>query len=389
MARLRAYFSPQPVIHSWWADLFGLHFGPWVFALLFLFFPGAIAGTSPRVALEVTMWVLLLDWGHIFAQWFRIYSNPLESMRNRWLYPASLIILVIFFWIYLRLEQQGLATFLVYLVMFHFMKQQYGYLRYLGRDEYRHHPWMRWLEDSYFYLGVLTPILSWHVSLPGQLKQEVWGQELWRHAWFTPLFWLSLTFYALSALFYWGMQWRLCRENRFIPLTKYLLLIMPHLGWASVSLFPEQGLTYRLLIILYHDASYFYFVWAIARRDQRLQEGESARFFHWTSWAGLPIYVLAISLVSDVVRWLCHEGRNFDGLIERPSLLLWLLPEGWTKLALQWANQWLQTMSPENLSDVAWATFFAIQAHHYFIDRFLWKKEKDYAWHLRHSSLKS
>ena len=375
----RTWIAPQPSILSFWADTLGLHAVPIVCLALMVFMPASIQGTANFLYSWPIGVILFLDWGHIFAQWMRIYSNPMESARNRWFYPLSLFGVFACFYFYLSWGGRGLSVFLVYFVIFHFMKQQYGYLRYFGRGEYRNHAWGRPLEDLYFYLGVVTPIVGWHVRTPVPLALGPWPDAFFRHPWLGVLHGTLFYAHLLVTVLYWGFQVHLWRRDKFIPLSKYLALLFPHLAWGMVAWLPSYQLLFWVMVVFYHDLSYFFFVWAVARRDQRLPTALPPRKTLWTSVWALPFYVLVVALLANVIGWMGGVAQRFNGEADLFHLMK-LFPEAWQWQVRETLNDFLAGIDRESLRNFGFAWIFAIQAHHYFIDRYLWKKEKDALW---------
>ena len=266
---------------------------------------------------------------------------------------------------------------LIYFVIFHFMKQQYGFLRYFSRDEYRAHPRLRHWEDGYFYLGVLAPVVSWHVQAPTALLGMYWTQYFLRADWLAPLSQWLWYGYGLAAAGYWFIQWRYVWCGGSVPLPKYLVLLLAHLGWGALSLFPDKGMLFWLGVVLYHDLSYFMFIWLIARRDHRLQQLPRPRWFSWKSWPGALGYVFLVCLLADL---LIHAHLSLVAGSYKKGFHALLLPAGVIETLTGWYQTMLGAFESQLLFLVGWALFFSIQAHHYFIDRYLWKREKDWAW---------
>lgn len=379
---MSSWFKNQPVIHSLWGDLFGLHFVPVVCLALMALHPDFVRGPENFLMTFPVALILLVDWGHIFAQWFRIYSNPLETRLARWVYPLSLVATFLVFFSYLSVGGRGLKTCLVYFVIFHFMKQQFGFMRILARGEYRGRPWMRRLEDGYFYLGVVTPVLAWHVEVPAPLVKMPWISTFIHFSWQPQLYQLLLACYAGVALVYWVMQIKVCREQHHVPLTKYLAILFSHFGWGGVALLPDYQLFFWIMVVFYHNLAYFFFVWATGRKDRTLTTQSEIPWWHWTSWPGLLVYPIAVTIISDVAGWV-GSIRSFRGVLSSFVMLRLFFPLDMASHWLQAGSAWLSTFDLATVKNVGWAWYLAIQGHHYFIDRYLWRKEKTLAWVLR------
>jgi hypothetical protein len=104
-----------------------------------------------------------IDFGHIFAQWLRVHQNPLETKRNFHIYLALCGGFVIVFTILLMFGWKlQLRTFLVYYVIYHVMRQQYGIIRIYSRTDKRYNQFQDWCFKIFVQCSMIYPIIWWH-----------------------------------------------------------------------------------------------------------------------------------------------------------------------------------------------------------------------------------
>src|SRR5215210_1759525 len=156
---------------SWWlfsprADVcvFG---GSAVVSLLLLWVgarAGVLEGDSPEWAWVPA--VLLVDVAHVYASMYRVYFDA-EELKRR----ASLYVLApaIAFALGVTLYSESDALFwrsLAYLAVFHFVRQQYGWVAlYRARAcESGRAGWV--LDSAAVYMATLYPLAYWHAHLP-------------------------------------------------------------------------------------------------------------------------------------------------------------------------------------------------------------------------------
>ncbi len=168
--------SPHlPFSQSFWlfsapVDL-GVFLGSALLALALLAI-GAQAGVLDGKTPEWT-WVpavLLIDVAHVWATGFRVYFDTAELKRRPWLYA---LVPVLGFVAGVALYSEGELVFwrvLAYLAVFHFIRQQYGwvmlYRARLGeRDRFGY-----WLDTAAIYLASVYPLTYWHAHLPRQFS---------------------------------------------------------------------------------------------------------------------------------------------------------------------------------------------------------------------------
>lgn len=110
--------------------------------------------------------VLLVDVAHVYATAFRVYFVPAEFRRRVWLYTLTpLLAYLIGVALYSEGEQLFWRT-LAYLAVFHFVRQQYGWVALYrsrngetGRVGY-------WIDTAAIYLATIYPLIYWHTHLP-------------------------------------------------------------------------------------------------------------------------------------------------------------------------------------------------------------------------------
>jgi hypothetical protein len=164
---------------------------------------GVLEGDSPDWAWVPA--VLLIDVAHVYATAFRVYFDAEELRRRLWLYalvPAVALALGVA--LYSEGEQLFWRT-LAYLAVFHFVRQQYGWVAlYRARmGERGRVGW--WIDAAAVYMATIYPLVHWHASLPRKFWWFVSGDFAGlpsvaeRVAW--PLYVAALGAYAVRSLY--------------------------------------------------------------------------------------------------------------------------------------------------------------------------------------------
>jgi hypothetical protein len=132
--------------------------GPWLGA------PGARAEVTPEWTWITG--VLLVDVAHVWSTAFVVYLDPAEWRRRPLLYAATPLATLA---AGIALYACGEAVFwraLAYLAVFHFIRQQYGWvMMYRARCGERDRAG-RWLDGATVYAATLYPLITWHTRLP-------------------------------------------------------------------------------------------------------------------------------------------------------------------------------------------------------------------------------
>lgn len=106
--------------------------------------------------------ILLIDVAHVYATGFRVYFVPSELKRRPWLYGATPVLAFIGAWL---LMQQGTLVFwraLAYLAVFHFVRQQYGWVALYRRREPEQSRAGWWIDAAAIYAATIFPLIYWH-----------------------------------------------------------------------------------------------------------------------------------------------------------------------------------------------------------------------------------
>lgn len=179
---------------------------------LALLWVGAHAGVLDGDAPDWT-WVpavLLIDVAHVYATAFRVYFDTEELKRRLWLYA---LVPLIGLMLGVALYSEGDWLFwrvLAYLAVFHFVRQQYGWVAlYRARmNESGRAGW--WIDAAAVYAATLYPLLYWHAHLPRRFWWFLAGDfaalpALVEHL-ARPLYWLALALYAVRSAYRWIVE---------------------------------------------------------------------------------------------------------------------------------------------------------------------------------------
>ncbi len=362
MGEIDKNIKSQPWIHSWYGDSLGFFAVPIFFFILACLKLPPFNGLSRSDLTSLIYTVLILDWGHIFAQWYRIFLNPLESRKSKYIYTLSYFILIplVAFLMLFIVDQPYVESFLVYFVIYHFIRQHFGFIRIYSKMDGSKTQIESIFESLFIYLSMWTPVIFWHIEFP--YDTYYWVLHFIKLPWASDLFWFSFVLYMISFLFYVFFEFKRFKKNKVFNLPKNLAIFTAALGWGAVSIFKDVPVLIFFTVVLTHDLSYMVLIWFIGRRDEKIIHNR----IRWKSFWSVPgslFYLLGILIISRLVVGI-HAELVFD--FNKSYFLIGTLFNDLTN-----DSQWLIKLG--------WAIFFVTQGHHYFIDRYLWKKEKDLA----------
>jgi hypothetical protein len=301
-----------------------------------------------------TLWwvvlVLCIDVSHVYSTLFRFYWDPKLFDTHR---KTLVIIPVAAFvcgFVFHLIDPMLFWRILAYVAVFHFIRQQYGFMRIYSRKE-KSEKLSRYIDTAAIYSATLYPVLYWHLHLTDSLSWFVKGD-------FIPITNPGIDI-LLSTIYILMMSAYVIKEiissfrQKQINIPKNLIVAGTYASWY-VGIIAFQGdLIFTLLNVVSHGIPYMALVWLYGEKKP------APRFSF--NWKGVLIFVAVLLMLAyveegvwDLVVWNDHPEVF-------PSMFGTALVE-----------------SPVILSIVV-ALLVLPQITHYVIDGFIWKLSKETA----------
>lgn len=327
----------------------GVFLGSAVLALFALWI-GARAGVLNDRAPEWT-WVpavLLIDVAHVWGTGFRVYFDADELKRRPWLYT---LVPVLGFAIGVALYSEGDLVFwrlLAYLAVFHFIRQQYGWVmlyraRVGERDRFGY-----WLDTSAIYLATVYPLIYWHAHLP---RRFWWFLEndftaaafiLSIERVVRPLYWAVLSVYVIRS----GLRW--FGSNRVNP-GKDIVVITTAICWYTGIVVFNSDYAFSVTNVIIHGVPYMALVYWYARA----RRPRAAKPYRLLTSGPAP-FLLTLWLIAYVEELFWDRGVWHERA--------WLFGSGWDIGMLKMVLVPLLALP---------------QLTHYVLDGFIWRRKSN------------
>jgi hypothetical protein len=300
-----------------------------------------------------TMWwvilVICVDVSHVYSTLFRLYWDRETFSKNKRL---LLLIPVTAFVIGFALHYYDPPVFwrlLAYVAAFHFIRQQYGFMRLYSRKE-NASAFNRLLDQLAIYSATIYPLIYWHVHATTKLGWFVAGDFVKLNIGsfeiaLTSLYWLILSMYFLRELI-------LFIKSGVINLPKNLIVAGTYISWY-VGIVSFQGdLIFTFLNVVAHGIPYMALIWIHGKK-------RSANFKFNSK--GILIFITSIFMLAYL------EENFWDSLIwnDHPEIFF-----------VQGSAFLLQ--HPVSIS-IGVALLVLPQVTHYVLDGFIWKLSKNSA----------
>jgi hypothetical protein len=214
--------------------------------------------------------VLLVDVAHVWSTAFIVYLDPAEWRRRPALYggvPAALFLGGVA--LYAAGGAGAFWTVVAYLAVFHFIRQQYGWvMMYRARNGELDRAG-RWLDGATIYAATLYPLIHWHAHLPRQFWWMKPGDFLgglppWTATAAGWIYLVLLAAYAARAL-----------VSRPISWGKHLIVATTAACWYVGIVATNSDYTFTVTNVFIHGVPYLALVYVYARSAAR--EAQSAR----------------------------------------------------------------------------------------------------------------
>ena len=273
--------------------------------------------------------VLLVDVAHVWSTAFVVYLDPAEWRRRPGLYAITPIAA---YAAGVALYAHGEMTFwraIAYLAVFHFIRQQYGWvMMYRARGGERDRAG-RWLDGATIYAATLYPLIVWHARLPRGFAwmrdgDFVTGLPAWSARVAAPIYVALLAAYLARA------GWQAWRRAP-IAWGKHLVVATTAVCWYVGIVASDSDYAFTATNVLIHGVPYMALVYMYARaaaRERESARGPSARLIRRGVVVFLAtVWVLAYveELVWDRAFWHEHAWL-FGGAIDIGGAAVLLAP---------------------------------------------------------------
>jgi len=208
--------------------------------------------------------ILLIDVAHVWATGFRVYLDADELRRRPWLYAlAPLGGWVIGVALYSESPMIFWRT-LAYLAVFHFVRQQYGWVALYRRRGGEPLGAGRFVDTAAIYAATIFPLLWWHAHLPRDFWWFLPGDFAAAPDWMRTVAMAAAPVYAAALLAYAvrsALAWRRGRGNP----GKDIVVATTAVCWFVGIVALDSDYAFTVTNVIIHGVPYFAIVYLAAR----------------------------------------------------------------------------------------------------------------------------
>lgn len=336
-------------------DLLTLYLPVWICWVVLLSLPDS----TLQADIPIWVWVLFvlgIDVGHVWSTIFRTYLDKQEFKNHQLLLITAPILsfglVTLLAWYSVALFWRALA----YLAVFHFIKQQYGFLA-LYKTKARDWAIQKKIKDKFIiYFATLYPVLYWHFANDLHFTWFAPDDFVPLHT-LLPFSESSLVFlFSITNVIYWIviLLWLMeeIKTSAVFQWGKILWVFTTATNWYGGIVYFNSDLAFTLTNVIAHGLPYLALIIYYNNKKEAIKTATARSVWRITAIILPVVFVLA---------WL--EEYWWDRLVygDRPDFFGAVLP---------YTNDILQ--HPLSLA-IAIGVLTLPQMTHYIIDGFIWK----------------
>lgn len=261
---------------------------------------------APSGDYPVAMWlftVVFIDVSHVWSTIYRTYLDPQELRRRPLLYSLTpaLCFLGAF-----GLALHGELTFwvgLAYLAVYHFIRQQYGWVALLNRQDPAVSKLERYTDTVAIYAATVFPILWWHAHLPRGFDWFKRGDFFAGvvPGWLVQALW---PVYIGSLLLFFGLQLARYHRERAWRTSKIIVVGTTAACWGVGIIAVNTDWAFTVTNVIIHGVPYIGIIWLYGlRRRADYPPGSILQRVFAKAWWGPFLWFLALIAYLEEYAW--------------------------------------------------------------------------------------
>lgn len=309
------------------------------------------------ITLELPLWVwvifvLGIDVSHVWSTLFRTYLDREEYQQHRKLLILAPVLAFLGAAILSAISMSLFWRVLAYVAVFHFVKQQYGFMRIYkakARDFKQ-----QWISDNFvIYLSMIYPIVFWHLNLDRQFSWFISGDFIqWQPEFIATINFTGSWLYFLT-IGLWLVQEVYRSKGMSFPTGKVLWVLTTAGNWYIGIVYFNSDLVFTITNVVAHGIPYLALVLFYQQRKFQLKSLQIGKFKY------------ALMVITGVFLLALGEEYFWDLLVskENGEFFAAFLPYFEELPALHWQV-------------LATAVLSVPQITHYIVDGYIWKNNE-------------
>lgn len=356
-----AAITKQPWIKNAGYDSLFILLPPFLVLAVVWLLPAQFKHTDAMPVMGWVILVLFVDVAHVYSTLYNTYFDKARFLRRKKLF---ILVPIVCYFVGFLLHLAGAMVFwraLAYVAVFHFIRQQYGFMRLYARNEAKNSLSSR-IDTIVIYAATIYPLIYWHCT-PGRNFNWFIPNDFF----ILPAGWVrsaagSIYIVILAA-------WILKEARSFITtrklnLPKNLLIAGTVISWYAGIVYFNGDMAFTMLNVVSHGIPYMALVWYGINKVNAVNTANPGSVTQVNShprplsrhWYGLLVFLGSLFLLAYL-----EEGL-WDGFV-------------WQEHRHVFAPfTWLPPVSSDLLLAILAPLLSLPQSAHYVLDGFIWRK---------------
>jgi len=288
--------------------------------------------------------IVFIDVAHVYATLFKTYFLKSQFQKRKQLLVALPVICFLTGMLLFAFGSLVFWSVLAYVAVFHFIRQQYGFMRLYARKEVKTKANV-YADNLVIYTATVYPMLYWFLSSPRKFNWFV-EQEFFRSENHQLLFVLGWI-YAVIIVFYIIRVVYKSVKTHYFNIPKHAIIVGTALSWYFGIVYFNNDLAFTVLNVVSHGIPYMALVY--------LKEIDSK-----------PKEELGI----------LNELKRFKGILIYIAILLVIaFSEEYLWEILVWNEQFSYHFNASAWQFLLVPLLTVPQFTHYLLDGFIWKSK--------------
>jgi hypothetical protein len=335
----------QPWIHSAKTDGTFILAPSFLVLAMVLIFHQSLANIQDEYSFYTWLFLIVfIDVAHVYATLFKTYFVKSEFISYKKRYIGLPILCFFVGCVLFAFGSQVFWSVLAYVAVFHFIRQQYGFMRLYARIENNENVW---INNLVIYTATIYPMLHWFLSPKRHFN---WFVENEFFVFENPLilkistwiYFAILAFYVVQTI-YTGIK------NQFFNVPKHVIITGTILSWYFGIVYFNNDLIFTLLNVITHGIPYIALIYLNEIEKKTASELQELHWFKNKIGVLLFIFLLIALAFSEEYLW---------------EILVW--NEQFSNSYSNFVN-WHFLLIP---------LLTVPQFTHYLLDGFIWKTKK-------------
>jgi len=350
--------SRQAWLNTPASDLVFILSPPFLSLLIVFLFPEPFQQAS---GIPLAYWVLLIlfiDVAHVYSTLYRTYfKRNILRMKTALLTGVPIGCYITGIILY-STDSLLFWRVLAYLAVYHFIRQQYGFMRLYSRSEHAP-PYCRWIDTIAIYTATIYPLIFWHLNGDRNFTWFV-EDDFFRFEHSSRLSGYFTLAYLTVIVVYLIKELSLIIQSRQFNIPRNLLIAGTFLSWYFGIVYFNGDMAFTTLNVISHGIPYMALIWFFEKKRLNQAPDKSQLTKLISGRSGILYFLLLLIVLAY------FEEGLWDGLV-------------WQEHQNFFAPfAFLPVISEEYLLALLVPLLALPQATHYVLDGFIWRKNSGF-----------